>query len=463
MDRCSACSGRYKCIPGDGSLRSKIVAIGERPGQQEQRMGRVFVGDAGRELDDHYLLLAGLGRDDLYITNVVKCGEDRNKKPTQKEIDACSELHLRRELNEINPELVILMGATACSLVEDLELDIEHGIPRWARIFDWEGWVVGMYHPAAGMHNTNLMIPLRDDWKSLGEWWRGDHRPHAIEVEETHHTRIKSIEQAESYVDWYRHRFFSTPIVNVGADSESHAGEFYSWQICASVGYGQMIHLTDHKVSSYIAEWLKHCVLCGRIRFIFHNAPADLPLFEKVLGMSLDGHYIDTMQIAYLFQNLPQGLKALAYRLLHKRRRSWDQVVGPPSREVLRTWLLGALEQAESEAETIPQFGKRGQPIKPKIIKSGWERVLRGITMHMSKGVDYDPWKRITPVMEEYFGECPKKGIKWVDEQDQINYACGDASDALELALLFEQMMKEIVNKEWSIHEDDQDRVTVGG
>lgn len=201
MDRCSACSGRYKCIPGDGSLRSKICAIGERPAKWENSAGRPFVGDAGKELDQHYLPLAGLDRSDIFVTNVVRCMDERNKKPTQKEIDACSELHLRRELNEINPELVILMGATACSLVEDLELDIEHGIPRWARIFDWEGWICAQYHPAAGMHSTNLMIPLRDDWKNLGEWWRGNHTKHVVSHGESRYTLASSSYDVRRYFE----------------------------------------------------------------------------------------------------------------------------------------------------------------------------------------------------------------------------------------------------------------------
>lgn len=247
----------------------------------------------------------------------------------------------------------------------------------------------------------------------------------------------------------------------IGVDTESHAGSPYSIQVSTKIGTGLMVKIDNKQAIMALAECVNMAISSGW-RLVLHNAPADVRLLEAV-GINYEGHYIDTMMMAYIFQNLPQGLKALAYRLLHKRRRSWDQVVGPPSREVLRSWLLDALEQAESEAETIPQFGKRGQPIKPKIINSPWKRSISGITMHMSKGVDYDPWKRITPEMEMKFGPAPKKGIKWVDEQDQINYACGDASDALELALLFEQMMKEIVNKEWSIHEDDQDRVTVGG
>ncbi len=446
---CSICPGTHNCLQGDGSHDSRYFIIGERPGQHEERVGKVFIGDAGQELDRLYLLLAGIGRHECWVTNVVQCANDTNKKPTQKEIDSCAPNHLARELAEVNPRIVMLMGATACSLVDGLDLSVEHGIPFKGKLFGWEGFIVAMYHPAAGLHQTALMIPLLDDWRRLGAWLQ---RPieHGSGTRVVDYRLVRSVEDVGAYF-----RGFDIGLGMIGVDTETHDGEPYSIQVSVQSNTGIMLKLGgDASWDFELANWLEQYTL------ILHNAPADLPIVEKIMsGWWAMPKYRDSMQEAYQFQNLPQALKALAYRLLHKRRRSWDQVVGPPSRAVLKDWLLDAVVKAEGERQVIPQLGKKGQPIKPKIINSPYERALNGIMTHLSKSETYDPWKRITPEMDEKFGRAPRKGVRWCEEQELIEYAVSDASDCLELALLFDRMREEIVKKEWAILEEDCDDI----
>jgi uracil-DNA glycosylase family protein len=103
---------------GEGLKRSRVMFVGEQPGDQEDRQGRPFVGPAGRELD-RALEAAGIARDDVYITNVVKHfkWEERGKRrihqtPKKFEIDACKPW-LEEELAQVKPEAVVLLGATA--------------------------------------------------------------------------------------------------------------------------------------------------------------------------------------------------------------------------------------------------------------------------------------------------------------------------------------------------------------
>ena len=103
---------------GEGLKKSRVVFVGEQPGDQEDRQGRPFVGPAGRELD-RALEEVGIARDDVYITNVVKHFkfEERGKRrihqtPKKFEIDACKPW-LEEELAVVKPEAVILLGATA--------------------------------------------------------------------------------------------------------------------------------------------------------------------------------------------------------------------------------------------------------------------------------------------------------------------------------------------------------------
>jgi DNA polymerase len=103
---------------GEGPARADLAMVGEMPGDREDRAGRVFVGPAGRELDNG-LEAAGITRSDVYITNVVKHFkfEERGKRrihqrPTKGEVDACLPW-LRAELDVVRPRALVLLGATA--------------------------------------------------------------------------------------------------------------------------------------------------------------------------------------------------------------------------------------------------------------------------------------------------------------------------------------------------------------
>jgi uracil-DNA glycosylase len=123
-DAAAACRGCHLYAPatqtvfGDGSERARVMIVGEQPGDREDREGRPFVGPAGRELD-RALERVGIDRGDVYITNVVKHFkfEERGRRrihqtPKRFEIDACSPW-LRAELQAVDPEVLVILGATA--------------------------------------------------------------------------------------------------------------------------------------------------------------------------------------------------------------------------------------------------------------------------------------------------------------------------------------------------------------
>jgi DNA polymerase len=103
---------------GEGRRRAEVMLVGEMPGDREDRLGHVFVGPAGRELDQG-LAAAGIDRRDVYLTNVVKHFkfEERGKRrihqtPKRGEIDACTPW-LRAELKLVRPRVLVLLGAVA--------------------------------------------------------------------------------------------------------------------------------------------------------------------------------------------------------------------------------------------------------------------------------------------------------------------------------------------------------------
>jgi uracil-DNA glycosylase len=119
---CHLWRGASQTVFGEGLKRSRLMLVGEQPGDQEDRQGRPFVGPAGKELD-RGLDAAGIARDEVYVTNVVKHFkfEERGRRrihqtPKRFEIDACRPW-LDEELRVVEPEALVLLGATAAKAI----------------------------------------------------------------------------------------------------------------------------------------------------------------------------------------------------------------------------------------------------------------------------------------------------------------------------------------------------------
>jgi len=113
MEDCHKCRLREGCIhPVGGSGAGKIMFIGEAPGETEDKLGIPFVGKSGK-------LLRNAVGDDNYFTNAVKCRPPNNRKPLNDEIEACFP-HLKEEIDNIKPEVIIFIGKTAYSLQDKL-------------------------------------------------------------------------------------------------------------------------------------------------------------------------------------------------------------------------------------------------------------------------------------------------------------------------------------------------------
>jgi DNA polymerase len=138
---------------GEGMKRSRVVFVGEQPGDKEDRAGRPFVGPAGRELD-RALDEVGIDRSEVYVTNVVKhfAFEERGKRrmhrtPKRFEIDACKPW-LEEELRQVEPEALVLLGATAAKafLGASFRITRERGRPLDSDLADL---VLATAHPSS--------------------------------------------------------------------------------------------------------------------------------------------------------------------------------------------------------------------------------------------------------------------------------------------------------------------------
>ena len=162
--RCRLHEGRTRSVPGEGSAETEVVLVGEGPGSNEDRQGRPFVGAAGSFLTE---LLGSVGwrRDDVFITNIVKCRPPGNRDPEPDEVAACIP-YLRRQLDAIDPALVVTLGRHSLgSFLPGARIGQVHGTtrPGSTELGPEAGLVFAMYHPAAALHQGSLRQTLLDD------------------------------------------------------------------------------------------------------------------------------------------------------------------------------------------------------------------------------------------------------------------------------------------------------------
>ena len=161
---CPLHSGRTNAVPGEGSHQARLMFIGEGPGYHEDRLGRPFVGPAGQFLDE-LLSSVGLKREDIFITNMVKCRPDNNRDPFPGEIAACSQ-YLDEQIMLINPQVIIPLGRHA--LAKWFPRDTISKVRALPRLVNGIT-IFPLYHPAAALHNQGLRQTIEQDFLEIGK------------------------------------------------------------------------------------------------------------------------------------------------------------------------------------------------------------------------------------------------------------------------------------------------------
>jgi uracil-DNA glycosylase family 4 len=157
---CDLWRGRTNAVPGHGRHDADIMLVGEGPGYHEDIQGLPFVGAAGQFLNE-LLERAGIGRDQVFITNVVKCRPPNNRDPKPEEIAACNE-YLLAQIALIKPRAIFTLGRFALATLVDEKLTSiakVHG-----RAYRKSGIIyIPLYHPAAALHNERLRDTIVED------------------------------------------------------------------------------------------------------------------------------------------------------------------------------------------------------------------------------------------------------------------------------------------------------------
>ena len=163
--KCDLCKSRTNVVFGYGNIKSKIMFIGEGPGQNEDIQGKPFVGRSGKLLDT-FLEEIGLNREKIYIANMVKCRPPENRDPTLEEQEMCIDW-LRNQVYILRPKIIVALGRIAAMKIVDPNIKItrDHGIFLEKN----NVWLMATLHPAAVLRNMSRKPDVQLDFKKLKE------------------------------------------------------------------------------------------------------------------------------------------------------------------------------------------------------------------------------------------------------------------------------------------------------
>jgi DNA polymerase len=173
-DKCSLRKNRKNAVPGEGNWRNRVMLIGEAPGFNEDEQGRPFVGKAGKLLEE-FLSSIGKKREEVFITNVVKCRPPNNRQPEEDEIKICTSLYLNRQIELIKPKLIVCLGNISANYIfKKFNLRFESMNKTHGKVFSVSNLfiqtkIIATYHPAAILRNQNLMPIAKADWEIIKE------------------------------------------------------------------------------------------------------------------------------------------------------------------------------------------------------------------------------------------------------------------------------------------------------
>ena len=162
-DKCQLMKTRNNVVFGRGNRNSKVLLVGEGPGQQEDMQGKPFVGRAGNLLDT-MLCAMEISQDNIYIANIVKCRPPENRVPTKQEAEICIK-YLRNQVYLQSPKIIVCLGNTAAKHIISEDVQITKIRGNW--LIKKDVLIMPTYHPAALLRDGTKKLPFWDDFKKV--------------------------------------------------------------------------------------------------------------------------------------------------------------------------------------------------------------------------------------------------------------------------------------------------------
>lgn len=288
-------------VPGFGPIPSRLMVVGEAPGKDEIMQGKPFVGATGKELDNLLHRIIGIWKDETYCTNLSKVPLNDKKTMTPDDVEIMGNI-LKDEIEEVNPEIILSLGAIASYWFLGNRYDMEtlNAVPH-----GWEGRIViPSFHPAAAFRDTSLMSWVTEAFEVTRKVLEGKEKVWKESRRTQDEGMLSQLRgdmvalDTEAYAD-------GRPFMVTASSREGVAGH------CYADNRKMIHHIRDHVRKNHVTTLL-------------HNALYDLPQLAK-MGI-IPHHWIDTMMVAFLLQTLPLGLKSLAYKLCGMRMKEYKEV-----------------------------------------------------------------------------------------------------------------------------------------
>jgi len=438
------------------------MLILEAPGKDEDKKRIPLIGKTGREVNEHYLPLAGLRREEVYVANTVSClppkdGKiDLNNLKQREMVRCCAEHHLYADIKKCNPKLIVMMGSVANSIVPDIDLDMDHGFPRtWKVPGDKEREIFIQFHPSLGIHSPKSMLNIRTDWARLKKYMTGKlYIPVDEYADREDYAEITDPDEVDAELGgaWD---------YTMGCDTENRRdGSPFCLTFSIYPGRGRLIRAENRvcldRYQYHLDRWT------GKI--LWHNWLHDV----SVTG-DMHLHYkphliVDTMQIAYHLGNIPQGLKALARRLLGAKMTDFDDVVTPHSRKLVLEYYrqMYSLDWPKPEPSMERKPDGTWKIYQPHSMKTK----LKVFYTHLEKNEEkdvfkvWDNWEDSHELIESRMREEYPEWERWPGkcishapfESEVIPYACGDSDKLLRIypiLLRARSRMRKTVQENW--------------
>ncbi len=163
---CQLSKSRQKVVFGEGNLEADILFVGEGPGASEDSIGKPFVGRSGELLTKMIENVLHLKREDVYITNIVKCRPPNNSTPTPTQAHTCQP-YLLKQIEIIKPKLIVTLGATAYQYLTGDETSISK--IRGTLHQQNEYTLIPTYHPSFLLRNPSAKKEVFEDLKKVKE------------------------------------------------------------------------------------------------------------------------------------------------------------------------------------------------------------------------------------------------------------------------------------------------------
>jgi uracil-DNA glycosylase family 4 len=408
-------------VKGRGNPNSRVLFLGEGPGEQEDLRGIAFIGAAGRVLN---ATCAEFGIDlaSYWVDNLVKYRVPGNADPSDADI-ARDAWELELFFMENSPTVVVTLGkvATRWALGDDWDMDECHGLAYRRTIFGVGVVVMPAYHPAAGLHNPDALGMFRDDICKIAKALEGQTPDWA--------------EEDNTKPGYFDKSFGSTMILpRAAVDTEGTAARPY----CLSFSYGP-----GHGV--VVKPGAGSIRVKGRITF--HNALWDIGVLRS-MDVEVD-EFDDTMIMAYVLQDIPRGLKALARRFCGMRMVEYRELTFPYDRAQALAYIDRVRQYDWGKPEPVLDVNRIGgsKVRQPKGLNSRVESIAKKALQEPT----YDPrkaWFDIDASTREA-AEClldpmPEFTLDLVPYELVVPYAARDADSTRRLQAKLEARMDEV-------------------